>query len=93
MNKIYQYRPSFFEGFNQEIVSFNSLNEMLSIPFVKNFSEDKNFDRFSLAQEGHYLFAEYWINNKHEWWCVGWFEDDNDPNINCLPELLHYPHK
>ena len=39
MNKIYQYRPAYFSGFEQEIASFNTLKELLSIPFVKNFSD------------------------------------------------------
>lgn len=88
MNKIYQYRPAFFTGFYQEIVVFNTARELFAIPFVKNFSDDEDFYRFSLTEDGHYLFAEYWKKIKHKWMCVGWFDIDNDPELASLSRIV-----
>jgi hypothetical protein len=39
MNQIRQYRPAFFEGFEEETVPFNTTEELVQIPFVKRHQE------------------------------------------------------
>lgn len=73
MNTITQYRPAFCEGFENEVVSFSTLDELMAIPFVKRFSDDKGFHRFSLCPDSdNILMAEY--NNGFNWWIVGRFQ-------------------
>lgn len=65
--KIRQYRPAFFEGFENETCEFSTLEEMKYIPWVKGFTEIKNFHRFSYSD--NHLMAEY--REGKEWWVVG----------------------
>lgn len=48
-------------------VEFSTLDELLQIPFVKRFSKDENFYRYSINKE--HLIAEY--NNGYSWWVIG----------------------
>lgn len=72
-NAIRQYRPAFFEGFENETVEFSSLKEMLEIPWVKHFSTDPTFHQFSISNDN--LMAEY--REGREWWVVGFLKDPN----------------
>lgn len=45
MNTIKQYRPAFFSGFEQEVVSFSTTDEMLATPFVASFRDLEGFYR------------------------------------------------
>lgn len=67
--KIRQYRPSYFEGFENETCEFSNLEELLSIPWVKNF-QSEYFHRFSYSQNK--LMAEY--HEGKEWWVAGMLE-------------------
>lgn len=71
--KVNQYRPAFFQGFENEQYEFFSVEELLSIPFISNFSSDPNFYRFSVF--GNMLMAEY--RGGREWWVVANFENPN----------------
>lgn len=73
MNAIRQHRPAFFEGFDNATVEFNTLEELLAIPWVKNFSTIKGFHRFSVSD--NHLMAEYRMGR--EWWVVGFLKDKN----------------
>ena len=70
---IRQYRPAFFEGFENETVQFNTLEEMLAIPWVKNFAANPDFYRFSISDR--HLMAEYRAGR--EWRVVGFLRDPN----------------
>lgn len=39
-NCIKRYRPAYFSGFDEEIVSFTTWEELMEIPWVKNFARD-----------------------------------------------------
>lgn len=72
---IKQHRPAFFSGFENEVVSFDTLEELLAIPFVANFAQDMDhpFHRFSIDGDGRTLMAEY--DDGYVWWVVGFIDD------------------
>jgi hypothetical protein len=72
-NKIKQYRPAFFEGFKNEVCEFDSIQDLIEIPFVKNFMELPGFHQFSMS--GNKLMASY--HKGKEWWVVGFIENKN----------------
>ena len=71
MIKVTQYRPAFFEGFENHIVEVDSKDELLDIEFVKGFKENPDFHRYSLSTNK--LMAEY--KNGEEWWVVAFLEN------------------
>ena len=89
MAKIIQYRPDFVTGFENEVVEFNSLEELLKIPFVNNFSFspksvlfERRFHQFSYddysrsnPNKRYVILAEY--EDSRLWYVVG-FTDDNE---------------
>lgn len=79
MNEITQYRPAFFEGFENETVDFDNLEDLLKIPFVANFTTNRGFNRFSVS--GQMLMAEY--HNGKKWLVVGYIKN---PEGLGLPE-------
>lgn len=75
--KIKQYRPNYFSGYENQIESFNSFEQLLNIDFVKKFSNHNNFYRYSLAlgesyEDNNTLMAEY--ENGSVWWVVGFID-------------------
>lgn len=76
--KIKQYRPSFFEGFTDEVNSFTTKEELLSIPWVKEFTKAEGSDVFTgFSMSGSHLFACYNYNTSNQPFnlCVGVFMD------------------
>lgn len=71
-NSITRYFPVFCDVDDKErvAVEFDSLEELVEIPWVKSRSADVNFDRFSVS--GSHLMAEY--KNPREWWVVGFLK-------------------
>jgi hypothetical protein len=67
---ITQYRPAFFEGFENEVVEFSTTEELLAIPFLQGF---KHEGFTSWARSGKYLMAIY--RNGREWWVAGILSD------------------
>jgi hypothetical protein len=72
-NSIRQHRPDFVEGYPKALVEFDTLEELLAIPWVKNFSVLKTFHRYSVS--GNCLIAEY--RNGREWWVVGLLKNND----------------
>lgn len=66
LQSITQYRPAFFEGFENETVEFSTTEELLNIPFVKNFMSN-TFSGFAMSD--NLLMATY--ENGNEWFIVG----------------------
>lgn len=58
-NKIRQHIPAFFDDFDQQTADFETVKQLLSIPWVHHFSEHPEFYRFSLHKDGRTLMAEY----------------------------------
>lgn len=81
MNEIRQHRPAFFEGWENETIQFDTLEELLAIPWVKNFSAHGNFHQYSVS--GNHLMAEY--RGGREWWVVGTLKHD----VEGLPKWYH----
>ena len=69
--KVTQHRPAFFEGFENEVIEVNTKEELLNIKFIKNFSEQPNFYRYSITD--NCLMAEF--ENGKKWWVVAHLED------------------
>jgi hypothetical protein len=94
MATITQYRPGFFSGFQNQVVEFSTLEELLNIPFVGEFKcEDIpgiKFYQFSIdkcpERKGcpYSLIAEY--RSGYVWYVVGHM-DENDI-IKELPEFV-----
>jgi hypothetical protein len=81
-NAIRQHIPDFCEGFDKATVEFDTLEELLAIPFVKNFSRHPTFFRFSMSDR--HLIAEY--RGGREWWVVGTL---SHPEAVPLPDWDH----
>ena len=86
MNKIVQYVPSFFEGFESKERHFETIQDLLDIDFVKIYSINTNgepdyyFYRYALFD--NYLIAE--INDGRQYHIIG--EIDDISNLNLLPK-------
>jgi hypothetical protein len=74
-NKIMRYRPTFCEGFEEEVVKFSTTEELLKIPFVKNFETNK-FLHFAIDECT--LIAVY---ENGECWVVGTIDDALKVNL------------
>jgi len=44
-----EHRPGYFTGFENQSYDVKDFNEVLQIPFVKNFSEDKGFYSYAVS--------------------------------------------
>lgn len=64
-NRIVQHFPSYMD-FDAECIGFDTLDELMAIPWVKHFSTLKDFHRFS---GGTHLMAE--MEDGYSWWAVG----------------------
>jgi len=64
-NRIVQHFPAYMD-FDPECVGFDTLEELLEIPWVKRWSENANFYQYS---GGDYLMAEF--HEGYEWWAIG----------------------
>lgn len=86
--KIKQYRPAYFSGFENQVNNFNSIDELLNIDWIKNFTEYKDFFRLSISlADGftteHHLMAEY--KNGEDWYVVGSIDKDTCKLSDELP--------
>lgn len=73
-NEIRQYRPAFFEGFENETVAFDTLEQLTEIPWVKRFSNAQDFHQFSISDNA--LMAEY--REGREWLVCGFLKNPID---------------
>jgi len=90
--KIIQYRPAYFEGYKNEENKFNSIDELLNIPWIKSFSKYDDFYQFSLERDKdgfynfqHSLMAEF--KKGKEWWVVG---NINEKDIHLLDKMIEW---
>ena len=70
--KIRQHIPNFCSGVEPQEIEFNNLAELMAISWVKCWTDDKEFHRFSISN-GHHLMAETHTGEK--WWVVGYLTD------------------
>ena len=79
MATIIQYIPAFFSGFPRKEETFESQEELLSIPFVRGFSEHENgakdeyFHQYSINIRNNNLMAE--CDNGKKWYVIGSIDD------------------
>lgn len=96
-----QYRPTFFEGFDDWEGEVENAEELLALPFVKRWSDGEanpHFTRFSLSYNcpvpplfQYNLMAE--IDHNKEWWVVAVLSiPEGHPILEELPEWI-YPGK
>lgn len=79
MNEIVQHIPDFVETVEPRIRSdFDSLAQLLEVPFVKGWADKSDFHRFSV--EGVCLIAE--LRGGRSWWVVGYLREP----VSGLPE-------
>ena len=75
--KITQYFPAFFEGFTPQTAEFETLEELLNIPFVKRVSWFVDFSGYVMSNgqnldgkvDAEYLMAT--SQDGKEWWVIG----------------------
>jgi len=84
MNKIKQYRPNLVTTTeDNQMVEFETTQELLNIDFVKKFSNRNNFYRYSLDIDNYFnqysLMAEY--NDGRDWWVVGFIDNPQDIDL------------
>jgi hypothetical protein len=77
--KIIQYRPNYYSGYENKEVEFSTLEELLNISWVKSFSDDEYFYRYSCSDG--YLMAE--CNKGYDWHVIGSL---SCPSISGLPK-------
>lgn len=70
--RIRQYLPAFFVGFAPETAEFETLDELLAVPWVARCADGDLFHRFSVS--GDHLMAEQ--NEGRAWFVVGTFRDE-----------------
>lgn len=80
MNKIKQYRPAFFTGFPDLLeIEFDTVDELLAIPFVASWQTDPEFYKFSICGRDGYGKMLTLICEQDEgasWWVVGFLDSD-----------------
>lgn len=71
-NTVRQHIPGFLTGHEPVVAEFDTLEELLAVPFVAHWKSNPGFHRFSMNVEVglSYLMAEY--HNGKEWWVVGY---------------------
>jgi hypothetical protein len=76
MSTIKQHLPPFITGMDRVVASFDTLDDLLAIPFVAKFARGPGFRRFSLGPyvDTVMLLAEY--DGGVRWWVVGYISGD-----------------
>lgn len=80
--KITQHIPGCVDtGEKPKVAHFNNTHELLCVPWVKHWSKDPSFFRYSMSDES--LMAEF--KKGKEWWVIG---DINLPEGVKLPKWV-----
>jgi len=81
-----QYRPSFFEGFENEVNELDTVAEILKLDYIKKWSMHNDFHQFSASPHGekdgikiYTLIAEF--NEGRVWWVVAYIESTTVPDL------------
>jgi hypothetical protein len=99
--KVSQYRPNFFEGFDNWTGEVGTLEELMGVEFIARWAEAPEFSRFSL-QRG-YCLRDYFapgdppetisllmaeLKEGREWWVVAKFEGEDLSAFASLPDFV-----
>lgn len=78
---VHRYRPAFFSGFEDEYAEASSRDELLAIPWIRQWAEGDGFHRFSVTDcitgtRGlvRQVMAE--VNGGLDWYVVGTIMSD-----------------
>lgn len=71
MNKIKQHIPGYVAGVKRRVAEFETLEQLLDIPWVKLMKDRPGFHRFSLS--GDRLMAEF--QQGRLWFVVGYLDE------------------
>lgn len=82
MTTIRQHIPAYIDGIEKETATFNSLEEISEIPFIKRIWMDDNFERFSVCSHEHGRSNLMVEQKNDDFWVVGYLSDRPD----YLPE-------
>ena len=63
--EITQYFPNFFEGFESQVDVVDRLRDMLQIPYLKEKTEDPNFDHWEINKSPNNPFYKRALLIKH----------------------------
>ena len=63
MNQIIQHIPNYFTGFTPEVAEFETVDELLNIPFVKH--HEKEGHSFQMSDLNLMI-----VKDDESWWCV-----------------------
>jgi len=98
--KVSQYRPAFFEGFDNWEGEVGTLEELLDVGFIARWKDAPGFYRFSLQR--HYVSRDYFargdppesisllmaeLREGREWWVVAKLEGEDLAAFAALPEF------
>jgi hypothetical protein len=80
MNNIRQHIPAFVSGVNAETASFETIADLLKVPFVAQWTGEPEFRQFSISARDYLddwvLMAE--LNGGAQWWVVGYLDQNVD---------------
>lgn len=82
--------PSFIDGAESDMYIIQSIDELLALKYVKNWSQDSvdglPFDRYSQGKRGdHWLLIGEWQNEHgYKWLVLGYLSEDAG-----LPEFTY----
>lgn len=82
--KFIEYRPRYVSGFENKTYKVNTFDEVLEIPFVKNFSEQNGFYSYAVSVDTGKKLDDYKLtlialyhwddeyNGCRSWWVIGY---------------------
>jgi hypothetical protein len=87
---VYQYRPSFFEGFENGTAIAYNVYDILEIEWVKSWIKDGHicFKLEDRDETSKYLFSVFKHNKKKAQLCCCWIEDISQETIDYF-ELVY----
>jgi len=80
--KLKQRFPNFFSGFIPKEYDFDTIEELLDIPFVKRWMEMPKFFRLTksrMKSSQQILMCE--LNEGKEFWAIGWLYNSYDLDL------------
>ncbi len=87
-NRIVQHIPPFVDGVPKKEVEFDTLEELLEISWIKQWSQAEEFDKFSISNRDSLtlLMVEFTHKQEHQWYVLGYLLHD-------IPEMdrIKYP--
>lgn len=87
MNEIKRYRPSFCEGFPEESQEFESLEELLRIPWIKKWEESDGFFKWAKSCRPLQSSLMALFDGGKKWWVAGFIKDAESLDLPNLTDV------